>query len=50
MIDQALIFNCDTPSAFILSRPNSLGILVKLSNHLMISANVPCFSGLQNMI
>lgn len=50
MIDQALIFSCGKLSAFILSPSNSMGTLVKLSNHVMIQAKMPYFPGLQNII
>jgi len=50
MIDQALFFSCDKLSAFILSRSNSMGMPVKLSNHVMIPAAAPYFPGLQNNI
>jgi len=48
MIDQALIFSCDKLRAFILTRSNSIGMPVKLSNHVMVLAKMPYFPDLQN--
>jgi hypothetical protein len=48
MINQAFIFKCDKLSPFNLLRPDYMGMPVKLSNHVMIQAKVPYFSGLKN--
>lgn len=50
MIDQALIFNCGKPIAFMLSCAHSIGMPVKLDNHAMILAKAPFIPGLQNFI